>query len=150
LSKSRTSVIYAFLNYIEKKWGEEEAMEAARTFGYNSGKSVMTKRLQGLGKDRQTAEEMAEYQDLRHALGGTQMSHAYAEYDDEKCMVYRTQCAFHTHRPEGMKSYCHYIIDGFGKAYLEVDKGIVEHKRDKCMSRGDDYCYGGFIYGKSE
>ena len=140
--------MYAFLNYIEQKWGEKAAWEAAFAFGYNSGKAIMTRRLQGLKKDGQTAEEMAEYQDIRHALGGTAFSYAYVEYDDEKCVVHRTQCGFHTYRPEGMQSYCTPVIDGFHKAYKEVDKGIIDRVSEKCMSKGDDHCYGGFLYKK--
>jgi hypothetical protein len=149
LSRARTMTMYLLLNHIEKKWGEEAATEAAFEFGYNVGKVRMTKRLEGLKKDRQTAEEMAQYQDISHMLGGPAFSYAFCEYDDEKCIITRTQCGFHTYRPEGMKSYCDPIIKGYHKAYEEVDKGIVDSLMEKCMSRGDDSCRGGFIYKKS-
>jgi hypothetical protein len=148
LSRSRTLLMYALLGYIQQKWGENEALEAARTIGYLMGNGMMTRRLQGLGTDRQTAEQMASYQDVNHALGGVYSSTNYSEWDDENVMVYRTTCAFHTPRPEGMKSYCRPIIDGYITAYQELDKNIAGMRDEKCLCMGDDHCYGGFKYKK--
>ena len=147
-SRSETVLIYLLLGYIEQKWGESEAVEAARTMGYQMGHGMMTRRLQGLGTDRQTAEQMALYQDINHALGGVYSSTNYSEWDDENVMIYRTTCRFHTLRPEGMRSYCRPIIEGYVRAYVELDKGIDSLRGEACLCMGDDHCYGGFKYKK--
>jgi hypothetical protein len=148
LTRARTAWIYALLGYIERKWGEKEAEEAATTVGYYMGRAQMKRRLQALGTDRQTAEQMAHYQDLNHVYGGVTSSDNYSEYDDENVMIHRNSCAFHSLRPPGMKSYCRPIIEGYIAAYKELDKGIIGFKDEACLCKGDDHCYGGFIYKK--
>lgn len=148
LTRARTAWIYALLGYIERKWGEEEAIEAARSVGYYMGRAQMKRRLQGLGQEGQTAEQMAHYQDINHAYGGVTSSDNYSEYDDENVMIYRRSCAFHNLRPPRMRSYCHPIIEGYTTAYQELDKGLIGLREEACLSQGDDHCYGGFHYKK--
>jgi len=148
LTRGRTAWIYALLGYIERKWGKEEAVEAARTVGYFMGRAQMKRRLKGLGQDSQTAEQMAQYQDFNHAIAGVTSSDNYCEYDEENCMIYRKSCGFHTFRPPGMDSYCRPIIVGYTTAYQELDKGITGLREEACLCQGDDHCYGGFRYKK--
>ena len=148
LSRAMTAWMYGLLGYIERKWGEAEAVDAARTVGYYMARVQMKRRLEGLGTDHQTAEQMAEYQDINHAIGGIGFSDNYTEYDDEKVMIYRHSCAYHSLRPPRMKSYCRPVIEGYSKAYQELDKGIAGFIDEACLCRGDDHCYNGFVYKK--
>lgn len=148
LTRARTAWIYALLGYIERKWGEKEAVEAARAVGYYMGRAQMKRRLRGLGQECQTAEQMAQYQDLNHAYGGVTSANNYVEYDDENVMIYRTSCVFHTLKPPGMRSYCRPIIEGYTTAYQELDKSIVGLREEACLCMGNDHCYGGFKYRK--
>ena len=150
LSRSWTTTIYVFLGMIRERWGEEAARESAEQYGYLLGQTAMRRWLRRLQTDTQTPETMCMYQDLQHALGGPNFAENVTEYDDEKVVIRRTKCVFHTNRPRGMESYCEPIIDGYVRAYLELDKGLEGGERVACMCRGDDYCLNILKYRKRD
>jgi predicted hydrocarbon binding protein len=140
VSRAMTRMMYGPLAIIELRWGKQAAIEVAQELAYMLGKASYGQFLASRGRKSGTPELMSMYQDLIHALLGPAGSTSFTTYDEEKCVVVRTQCPFHTGRPEGMEGYCKYTGEGFMKGYTEVDPAFIETEQPFCLARGDDHC----------
>ncbi len=144
-----TRTVYTLLSIVEDRWGKEASHEVAHELAYRSGKSNMKKWLRRNNATEGTPELMAKLQDLLHGLRGPAHAKALTEYDHEKCVERKTGCIWHSGRPEGMESYCKYMLAGFFKAYMEVDPAL-ECESHTCMFKGDDQCEYFFWYRKKQ
>lgn len=148
-SRGTTRSIYLMLGVVEDKWGKKAAIEVAQEFTYRFAKKGYADFLKSLGRTEGTPEIMCMWQDRAHALMGPAAATAFSTYDEEKCIVTRTECPFHTGRPEGMESYCKYMGEYFMKAYTEVDPAFIGTEQPFCLSRGDDHCERVFKYKRA-
>jgi hypothetical protein len=143
-----TGTFYAVMGLIEERWGPEAAAEVARSLGYRNGKANMEKWLKVNGVTEGSAELMARYQDLAHALRGPDHATATTEYDENRCVAHRTRCGWHTARPEGATSRCRDFSVTAIRGYAEKDTAIREIRIARCLSWGDDHCRHEFYYGE--
>jgi hypothetical protein len=141
-----TGTFYLVMGLIEEKWGREAAEEIARSLGRKNGKRNFEKWLENHGVTEGTAELMAKFEDMAHALRGPNHASAVSEYDDDHVVVTRTRCGWHTGRPDGMQSYCRHFSEEAMRSYGEADPAIKEARTVCCMSYGDDHCRHEFFY----
>ena len=148
IARNVTHSIYIMLEIIRTKWGEEAAMLAAKEYADRRAKAGFTRWLKKHGVEAGTPALMASYQDYVHSLMGPAASTACTFYDDEKVIVRRTDCSYHSYRPEGMRSMCDDMGEGFMKGYMEADRNFVKTEKTACLSVGDPYCERTFWYKK--
>jgi hypothetical protein len=148
VGRNLTVAIYQLVDVVRQRWGEQAAIEVANEFVYKRAKAGFKKFLQARGRTEGSPELMSEFQDYAHSLQGPSVSTAYTWYDDEKCIVKRTGCAYHTERPEGMESLCRHMGDSFVKGYMEADPALKGSEKLKCMAFGNSYCERIFYYKK--
>lgn len=145
VSRNGSSIFYLALKIVSDISGEEVAREVARRIGYTAGRSNYTKMQKRFGVTTLGPERAAIYQDTVHLLSGSDMAYCFSEYDDEKCVVRRTRCSFHTGHPPGAGHYCWYVNEGFRQAYEELDPNL-EMTYAKSMTKGDPHCEHVFRY----
>jgi hypothetical protein len=148
IARNVTHSIYIMLDIIRTKWGEEAAILAAKEYAYRRAKAGFTKWLKKHGVEAGTPALMASYQDYVHALMGPAASTAYTFFDENKVVVRRTQCSYHSYRPEGMRTMCDDMGEGFMKGYMEADGNFIKTEKTACLSIGNDYCERTFWYKK--
>lgn len=148
LGRNATHAMYIMLDIIRVQWGEEATINAAKEYAYRRAKAGFKKWLKRHGVEAGTPALMASYQDFVHSLMGPTASTAYTFYDDEKVVVRRAQCSYHSNRPEGMRGMCDDMGDGFMRGYMEADKNFVKTEKIACLSMGNDYCERIFWYKK--
>jgi hypothetical protein len=148
IARNVTHSIYIMLDVIRTKWGEDAAVFAAREYAYRRAKAGFTKWLKKHGVEAGTPALMASYQDYAHSLMGPAASTACTFFDENKVVVRRTKCSYHSFRPEGMRSMCDDMGDGFMKGYMEADKNFIKTEKIACLSVGNDYCERVFWYKK--
>lgn len=145
VSRNGSSIFYLALKLVSNAHGEEAACDIARKIGYTAGRSNYTKMQKRFGVTTLGPEHAAIYQDTVHILSGSDMAHCFSEYDDEKCVVRRTRCSFHTGHPPGAGEYCWFVNEGFKQAYEELDPNL-EMTYEKSLTKGDSYCEHVFHY----
>ncbi len=145
VSRNGSSIFYLLLKLVSDTCGEEAARDIAREFGYTVGYSNYSKMQKRFGTTTLGPELAAVYQDTVHLLSGSDMAHCFSEYDDEKCLVTRTRCSFHTGAPPEAGHYCWFVNEGFKRAYEELDPNL-EMTYDRSLTKGDDYCEHIFRY----
>jgi len=148
IARNVTLSIYIMLDIIRAKWGEEAAIFAAKEYAYRRAKAGFTKWLKKHGVEAGTPALMASYQDYVHALMGPAAATAYTFFDENMVVVRRTQCSYHSFRPEGMRSMCDDMGEGFMKGYMEADKNFIKTEKTACLSIGNGYCERTFWYKK--
>jgi hypothetical protein len=148
IGKNLTHAVYSLLDIIRTNWGEEAMIEAAKEYGYRRAKAGYAKWLKKHGVKAGTPELMAAYQDYAHATTGPAPSTVCTTYDDEKVVIRRTECAYHTHRPENMKPICAEQGEGFMKGYMEADKNFIKTEKPFCLACGDEFCERTFWFKK--
>lgn len=149
-NRNITGVLYGMFDVVRKRYGEKIAIEVANEYVTNRARSGFKKFLKSRGRTEGSPALMAEYQDFVHALQGPNPSTAFSSYDDEKCIVSRKGCTYHTDRPEGMESLCKYMGDSFVKGYMEADPALKGSKKLKCLAFDDDCCSRVFWYKDNE
>ncbi len=148
VARNVTHSIYIMLDIIRAKWGEETAILCAREYAYRRAKAGFSKWLKKHGVEAGTPAMMASYQDYVHALMGPAASTAHTFFDKDKVIVRRTGCSYHSYRPEGMRSMCDDMGEGFMKGYMEADRNFIRTEKTACLSVGDNYCERTFWYKK--
>jgi len=146
IAKNVTQSIYILLDIVRAKWGEEAAILVAREYAYRRAKAGFSKWLKKHGVEAGTPALMASYQDYVHALMGPAASTAYSFFDENKVVVRRRACSYHSYRPEGMRSMCDDMGEGFMKGYMESDRNFIRTEKTACLSTGSDYCERTFWY----
>jgi hypothetical protein len=148
VARNVTHSIYIMLDLIRTKWGEDAAVWAAKEYAYRRSKAGFAKWLKKHGVEAGTPALMASYQDYVHSLMGPAASAAHTFFDEDKVIVRRTQCSYHSYRPEGMRSMCDDMGEGFMKGYMEADKNFIKTDKTACLSIGNDHCERTFWYKK--
>jgi hypothetical protein len=147
VSRNGSSVWFGLLRMVAERFGEEEARDMARRFGYTAGRSNFRKMQRRFGVTSLGPERVARYEDTVHLLSGVDMAHCFSSYDDETCVLRRTRCSFHTGAPAGAGHYCRYLNEGMAQAYRELDPGLVEVDYATSLIDGDPECTHVFRYG---
>ncbi len=145
VSRNGSSIFFLALKLVSDACGEEVARDVARKIGYTAGRSNYTKMQKRFGVTTLGPERAAIYQDTVHLLSGSDMAHCFSEYDDEKCVVRRARCSFHTGHPPGAGEYCWFVNEGFKQAYEELDPNL-EMTYEKSLTKGDSHCEHIFHY----
>jgi hypothetical protein len=145
-NRNITGVLYGMFEVVKQRWGEKAAIEVASDYVANRARGGFKKFLKDRGKTQGSPSLMAEYQDFVHALQGPNPSSAFSQYDDEKCIVSRKGCTYHTDRPEGMVSLCKYLGDSFIQGYMEADPALLGSEKLKCLAFDNDCCSRIFWY----
>lgn len=145
VSRNGSSIFYLALKLVSDARGED----VARKMGYTAGRNNYSKMQKRFGTTTLGPERAAVYQDTGHLLSGSDMAHCFSDYDDEKCVVRRTRCSFHTGHPSGAGHYCWFVNERFKRAYEELDPNL-EMTYDKSMTKGDPYCEHDFRYRKGD
>ncbi|MFC1860658.1 hypothetical protein ACFLYL_00030 [Chloroflexota bacterium] len=141
IARNGTTILYTMFDIVKNMWGEEAAVKVWEEYTHRRAKAGFSKWLAKNGVNSGTPELMAAYQDRAHSLSGPAAASAYTTYDDEKCVIIRTSCFYHSFRPEGMKSLCGYGEGkGFMSGYMEADPAIKKVERPRCLSHGDNGC----------
>lgn len=140
VSRNASSYFFSLLKNAVEMCGEEVARELARRLGYTAGCSNYRKMQRRFGATNLTAEQVAQYEDTVHLLGGVEMATCTSEYDANTWTGRRTRCPFYTGAPEGAGHYCRYVQEGFERAYKECDPNIQEMRYEKSLIKGDGEC----------
>ncbi len=129
-------------NKIEQLWGEEKALELARTIGRETGLRGWTN-VQKRWGEIVSPRAMAWYQDIAHILYGPD-THAYTWFDDVKAVCSRPRCAW---RPPvnwlSQAKYCVAFDYAYIEAYMEVDKRLLTFMGPHL---GNDGCQGKCVH----
>jgi hypothetical protein len=148
IARNVTHSMYIMMDIIRTRWGEEAAILAAREYAYRRAKAGFIRWLKKHGVEAGTPELMASYQDYVHSLMGPAASTACTFYDHDKVVVRRTDCSYHSYRPDGMRSMCDDMGEGFMRGYMEADPNFIKTEKTACLSSGDHYCERTFWYKK--
>lgn len=140
VSRNASSYFFSLLKNAAEMCGEEVARELARRLGYTAGRSNYRKMQRRFGVTNLTAEQVAQYEDTVHLLGGVEMATCTSEYNANTWIGRRTRCPFYTGAPEGAGHYCSYVQEGFERAYKESDPNIQEMRYEKSLMNGDGEC----------
>lgn len=146
VSRGGSSYWFGLLRMVSERFGEHEARDMARRFGYIAGRSNFRKMQRRFGVTSLGPERVAKYEDTVHLLSGVDMAHCFSSYDDEACVLRRTRCSFFTGAPEGAGHYCRDLNEGMAEAYRELDPGLVEVSYATSMIDGNAECVHVFRY----
>jgi hypothetical protein len=131
--------------------GEDKALEIAHEIGRRYGGLGYTKLLKAHGMTTGNPRMMALYQDLVHSIRGPKHASAlYAEHDDERCIVRRSECIYYNEdHPENGK-YTGAFEAGCFKGYEEADSTLDRVDTIRCRWRGDADCEQHWVFKRDE
>ena len=138
LSKRAKWTLHNFYLALQQVAGDETARKVAKKAGYNMGKTALAAWQKKFNTKQMNPEQWAIMQDFQHALGGFFHRDAFAEYDDKKCVVRRTDCGHCTFAPE-TRHLCKYTDEGFLEAYREMQPGLKTTAKTG-LPEGSDIC----------
>jgi hypothetical protein len=131
-----------FYTVAEDLIGEESALALAREIGRRYGGQGYARLLEahgrpGVGEPR----EMALYQDLVHSIRGPKhVAALFAEYDDDRCIVRRTECVYFNEDTPQNGKYTEAFESGCFEGYVAADANMLRVDVIKCRYRGDAGC----------
>lgn len=137
-----------FYTVAEEVVGEEAALEIAREIGRRYGGKGYETLLRARGREHDgSAQMMAVYQDLVHSIRGPKHTSAlFAEHDESRCVVHRTECIyFDESRPENGK-YTGAFESGCFEGYKAADRNLKRVEVHACRWKGDDRCEQHWVY----
>jgi hypothetical protein len=122
--------------------GERAALDIAREIGRRYGGAGYARFLKAQGREGSGEPRMmALYQDLVHSLRGPKHAAAlFAEYDEERCVVRRTECIYFSEdRPENGK-YTEAFESGCFEGYVNADENLERVEVVRCRFQGASGC----------
>jgi hypothetical protein len=142
MSKQIENNFQIFYTVAEELVGEAKALEIAREIGRRYGGQGYARLLEAHGTPGAgSAREMALYQDLVHSIRGPKHAAAlFAEHDDERCVVKRTDCIYYDeNRPDNGK-YTGAFESGCFEGYCASDENLLRVEVHACRWKGDAGC----------
>jgi hypothetical protein len=131
-----------FYSVAEEIVGEQAALAIAHEIGRRYGGAGYAKYLKAQGREGSGEPRlMAGYQDLVHSLRGPKHAAAlFAEYDDRRCVVRRTECIYFSEaRPENGK-YTGAFEAGCFEGYVTADENLERVDVVRCRWQGAPEC----------
>ena len=149
MSRQIEANFQSFYTVAEEVVGEEKALEIAREIGRRYGGQGYARLLAAQGRDGSGSPRMmALYQDLVHAIRGPKHAAAlFAEYDDERCVVRRSQCIYFSEAAPQNGKYAGAFEAGCFEGYVAADENLERVDVLRCRWRGDATCEQHWVYG---
>jgi len=141
MSKQIERNFQTFYTVAEDMIGEEKALEIAHEIGRRYGGKGYATLLRAHGMKTGGPRMMALYQDLVHSIRGPKHASAlFAEYDDSRCIVRRSECIYFSEdHPENGK-YAGAFEAGCFEGYGDADPTLIRVDTMRCRWRGDGDC----------
>lgn len=132
----------SFYTVAEAIVGVESAMAIAREIGRRYGGQGYAKLLKAQGRERRGEPRMmAIYQDLVHSIRGPKHASAlFAEYDDTRCVVRRSQCIYFSEENPQNGRYTAEFEAGCFEGYVAADDNLLEVQVKHCRFQGAQGC----------
>jgi hypothetical protein len=142
MSRQIENNFQTFYTVAEAIVGEEKALEIAQEIGRRYGGTGYARLLEAHGRGRKgEPREMALYQDLVHSIRGPKHAAAlFAEYDDERCIVRRTECIYFSEANPQNGKYAGAFEAGCFEGYVAADDNLDRVDVIRCRWRGDSGC----------
>lgn len=142
MSRQIENNFQSFYTVSEEIVGEERALAIAREIGRRYGGQGYASLLVAQGRPRRGEPRMmALYQDLVHSIRGPKHAAAlFAEYDDTRCIVRRTECIyFNEDNPQNGK-YTEAFEAGCFEGYVAADDNMLRVEVVHCRFQGAPGC----------
>lgn len=148
MSKQIENNFQTFYTVAEEIVGAEKAAEIAHEIGRRyGGRGYATLLASHDTENAGSARMMALYQDLVHSIRGPKHAAAlYAEHDDSRCVVRRTECVYYSEeRPENAR-YAGAFESGCFEGYKAADENLLRVEVHECRWKGDARCEQHWVY----
>lgn len=131
-----------FYSVAEELVGEDAARAIAYQVGLRYGGAGYKKVLEANNAtEGGSPRTMAIYQDLVHYIRGPKHTSAlFAEYDDEHCIVRRSECLYYSEDVPANGKYTGEFERGACDGYASVDPNLDHTEVRACRWRGDGHC----------
>lgn len=132
----------SFYSVAEAVVGRDAALEIAREIGRRYGGQGYAKLLVAQGRERRGEPRMmALYQDLVHSIRGPKHASAlFAEYDDTRCIVRRSQCIYFSEEHAENGVYTEAFEAGCFEGYVAADDNLLAVEVVRCRFQGASGC----------
>ena len=132
----------SFYTVAEAIVGRQSALGIAREIGRRYGGQGYAKLLKAQGRERRGEPRMmALYQDLVHSIRGPKHASAlFAEYDDTRCVVRRSQCIYFSEENPQNAPYTAEFEAGCFEGYVAADDNLLEVQVKQCRFQGAQGC----------
>jgi hypothetical protein len=132
----------SFYTVAEELVGREAALKIAREIGRRYGGQGYSKLLVAQGCERRGEPQMmALYQDLVHSIRGPKHASAlFAEYDDTRCVVRRSQCIYFSEEHAQNGVYTEAFESGCFEGYVAADDNLLAVEVKHCRFQGAQGC----------
>jgi hypothetical protein len=150
LSRQVENNFQVFYSVAEELIGEERALEIAHEIGRRYGGKGYEQLLASYGDHGAgSPRHMALYQDLVHSIRGAKHASAlYAEHDEGRCVVKRTECIYYSEaHPENGK-YTGAFESGCFQGYCDADENLLRVEVHRCKWKGDDGCEQHWVFAE--
>lgn len=128
--------------------GEENALRIAYEIGRRYGGRGYASLLRAQGREADGSPRMmALYQDLVHSIRGPKHTSAlFAEHDDDRCVVRRTECIYYSEEHPENGKYTGAFESGCFDGYKDADPNLLRVEVHRCRWKGDDGCEQQWVY----
>ncbi|HWL41875.1 MAG TPA: hypothetical protein VNQ73_02945 [Ilumatobacter sp.] len=142
LSKQIENNFQTFYSVAEDVVGEPAALSIANEIGRRYGGRGYATLLEAYGTPGAGSPRMmALYQDLVHSLRGPKHAAAlFAEYDDERCVVRRTECIYFSEAAPQNGKYTEAFELGCFAGYVAADRHLLRVEVVQCRYQGAGGC----------
>jgi hypothetical protein len=142
MSKQIENNFQSFYTVAEAVAGRDSALAIAREIGRRYGGQGYAKLLKSQGREqRGEPRMMAIYQDLVHAIRGPKHAAAlFAEYDDTRCIVRRTECIYYNEENPQNGVYTEAFEAGCFEGYVAADDNMIAVEVKQCRFQGAPGC----------
>lgn len=142
MSRQIEANFQSFYSVAEAVVGRESALAIARETGRRYGGQGYAKLLRAQGRDgRGEPRMMALYQDLVHSIRGPKHAAAlFAEYDDTRCIVRRTECIYFSEEHPENGVYTEAFEAGCFEGYVAADENLERVDVVRCRFQGAPGC----------
>jgi len=142
MSRQIEANFQSFYSVAESVAGREVALAIAREIGRRYGGQGYAKLLRAQGREgRGEPRMMALYQDLVHSIRGPKHAAAlFAEYDDTRCIVRRTECIYFSEEHPENGIYTEAFEAGCFEGYVAADENLERVEVVRCRFQGAPGC----------
>jgi hypothetical protein len=142
MSRQIENNFQSFYSVAEAVVGRESALRIAHEIGRRYGGQGYATLLRSRGRERRGEPRMmALYQDLVHSIRGPKHAAAlFAEYDDTRCIVRRTQCIYFSEAHPENGVYTEAFEAGCFEGYVAADDNLLAVEVKQCRFQGAPSC----------
>ena len=150
MSRQIENNFQSFYTIAEEVVGEEKALEIAHEIGRRYGGKGYEQLLEVYGSaGAGSARHMALYQDLVHSIRGPKHASAlYAEHDEGRCVVKRTECIYFSEAHPDNGKYTGAFESGCFEGYCAADENLLRVEVHRCRWKGDSGCEQHWVFAE--